>query len=379
MTTLFKQTLFKGKGHWTIEARADGPWRAEDYSASNAWLIISHATTEAGKEVVKASQISGKNIGRANETSDHDQAISEAKARVLKQRDKGYVDTREEAAAPVTNTLGRKRPQLSVKLEDFKGEVDWATAFIQPKLDGNRALNDDILYSRPGNEFVHLGHVSAQIAGTPLASLHLDGELYTHGVPLQTITGFCKKLQDGTLDLVYWVYDSVSDKPFSERYADLEAAFSALPAAPTHIKLTPTFKVSSMEEALRYLEQFEAEDYEGAILRWGNEGYQDDVRSVYSLKIKSFADMEVEICDYEWGTPNRCPEGGEYLNPTLVYKVPGTDRTAKITAPGSHLEKHQTGLNIDEKMGTLLTLKHKGFTKAGVPAIATAKCWHDPI
>lgn len=378
MNILFEKTLYKGNGHWTIKA-------VEGYTGGlgpEDGMLISHATKEGGKETSKFKPTKGKNTGRSNATTAASQAVLEAQARVEKQRDKGYVNTREQAqSGPALNQLGKRKPQLSLdweKVKDLESEVDWSTAYLQPKLDGNRALYDELLYSRPGKELSVLTHFTKALEGTPLAKLHLDGEAYTHGVPLQQITGYCKKLQQGTLELDYWIYDVVSDKPFPERYADLTEAFLASDVPP-HIRLTPTIKVNSYAEAMKLHDKWVKDGFEGSILRWGTEGYQDDTRSKYSIKIKDFADLEVEIIDFRWGTPNAGPEGGQYLNPVLTYRLPGTDITGEASAPGTHAEKHQDGLNIEQRMGKLLTLRHKGFTMGGVPNIATAKCWYDPV
>lgn len=372
MNVLFEKTLFKGKGHWTIKA-------VEGYTGGMGMedgYLISYATKEGGKEVVKFNATKGKNKGRSNATTPGQQAVLEAQSRVEKQIDKGYVETRELAGEPVTNALGKRRPQLSLDLRKFKGEVDWETAYLQPKLDGHRCMHDEFIYSR-GGQAHEVPHIQAALQAQPaLQELLLDGELYIHGVNLQAIGSLITKPRLESAGLEYWIYDLVSDQPFEERYAALQRAFQASPTRDARLKLVPTFKVNSLAEARALHQEFVKQGYEGSILRWGKEGYQDDKRSSYSLKLKDFQDSEFKVVGHSFGLPN-----GDLLNPNWVYEYhPFGDesqplQTAEVLAPGTHHDKHQQGLNPESYYGKMLTLEHMGYTNKGTPNIATAKGW----
>lgn len=384
MQTLYSYRLFKNAGKTTA-------WweiKAVEMETGEAELIISHARSADGAFTPKHTPVKGKNVGKANQTTNGQQAVAEAQARVLKQLDKGYVRTEEEASSPVTNALGKKRPQLSTDVRKLSAKVlagiDWNTAYLQTKLNGNRALDDGILYSRPGNEFVTLGHISKALEGTPLRDLHLDGEVYKHdGTKLQGINSLIKRYQEGTESLQYWMYDTVSDKPFKERYDTLQAAYNATieanPALCSVLVLTATVKVNSMAEALELHEKNIKLGFEGSILRWGEDGYVDNKRVVTSIKLKPFEDHEFKVVDYEWGTPNRDGNNNDLLVPVLVYEIsPGGPR-GKVTAPGDMYEKNEIGVNIDDHMGRLMTITHMGYTLDGIPDIATAKCWYEQL
>lgn len=373
MKVLFEQTLYKGKGHWTIQA-------VEEYTGGlgpQDGFIISYASTESGKVTTKFNATKGKNKGRSNATTAGTQAVLEAQARVEKQRDKGYVDTREEAlSGEVTNQLGKKRPQLSQPSDKFKGEIDWSTAYLQPKLDGHRCMYDEFIYSRGGQPH-NVAHIQAAIDAHPaLKNLHLDGELYIHGLHLNAIGSLISKPREESLRLEYWVYDLVSDAAFEDRFAVVERAFAATEGLDARLKLVKTIKVNSWDEAKQLHAAWVAEGYEGSILRWGEEGYQDDKRSYYSLKLKDFEDLEVKVVGMTLGTPN-----GDLLNPNWVYEFhPFGDtskpvETAEVLAYGTHEEKHQQGLEGSERFGQLMTIEHFGYTIKGTPNIATMKGW----
>lgn len=386
MQVLFERTLYKGNGHWTIQAVVDGPWRAEDYSASGAYLVISHTTkTEGGKVTKKLTEVKGKNIGRSNETTPHQQAVSEAMSRAEKQIGKGYVNDRLDAQTlPVTNKLGKKLPMLATKIEKINvDKVDWDHAFIQPKLDGERALNDEGLYSR-GGVAMPLPHIQMDLdLHKSFEGLHTDGEMYIHGMPLNEIGSLVSKPRQESEQLEYWIYDIVSDKPFEERYADLKNAFAGAAAhLDPRIKLVPTYKVSNIEEAMRYHNLFLEQGFEGSMLRLGTDGYQDGKRSAKLVKIKPFEDAEFEVVGHNWATPNHAPCGKELLNPLFIYKVEHLGKApvfGETLAPGTHEQKHEQGLNPEAKYGKFLTLTFMGWTKNGLPNIATAKCWREMV
>lgn len=372
MQILATKTLFKnhaGKiGYWIIQA----------VGGERPGIKITHAKSLDGSPVEHFAATKAKNIGKKNETTPEQQAMSEMQSKWEKQLDKGYVETQEAANGPVTNALGKKKPMLAQPIDKVKEEdVDWDNAFLQPKFDGNRGLRDGFMYSRSGNEFANLDHLNSAIVGTPLADLHLDGEVYTHGVPLPKITGYIKKLQPGTLELEYWLYDIIDDAPFEERFATLQAAFEASPYNP-RIKLAPTIRVRCWADVEKANAEFIRQGYEGSILRHGLDGYEDDTRSINLVKVKPFEDTEFKVVGCTFGKPNAGKDGQELLNPVFHYEVkPGL--VAKVTAPGSHLEKHEQGVNFEQYLDRMLTIKHMGYSPKGVPVIATAKCWWEPL
>lgn len=372
MQVLAEKTLYKnhsGKiGYWIVQA----------VGGERPGIKIVHAKSLDGSAVEHFAATKAKNIGKKNETTPEQQAVSEMESKWEKQLKKGYVETQEAANDPVTNSLGKKKPMLAVVIDKIdEDDVDWDNAFAQPKFDGNRGLREGFMYSRSGNQFVNLDHLNDPIVGTPLAELHLDGEIYTHGVPLPKITGFIKKLQPGTQELAYHLYDIMDDAPFEDRFAKLKAAFDATPAHPLII-LTPTIRVRSWAEVDAATKTFIKMGYEGGILRHGLDGYEDDTRSPSLVKVKPFVDTEFKVVGCTFGKPNKGPNGTELLNPVFHYEVkPGL--VAKVTAPGTHLEKHEQGVNFESYMDKFMTIKHMGYSPKGVPVIATAKCWWEPL
>lgn len=377
--TLSTKRLFKNQGKttgwWQVDAVATTQTTAE--------LRITFAKSMDGKVTEKIASIKGKNIGRANETTAAEQAIFEAESRWKKQILGGYVEDIADAAAPVTNGLGKKKPQLAEKMQDVNmDEVDWDNAFLQRKFDGHRCLEDDFIYSRGGKAH-DVQHIQDALDAQPaFAEIHLDGELYVHGMTLQAIGSLITKPREESLKLTYCIYDCVSDAPFEDRYAAVEQAFAATENLDVRIQLVETVRVRSMAEAMVLHHKWVAEGYEGSILRWGRVGYRDGKRTKHCVKVKDFTDFEVKVVGWELAE-QQVVKGVTYQVPKFIYEVntPTGIKTAKATAHGDAAEKHAEweALVRGENMGRMLTLAHFGFTPAGIPNIATAKCWYNPL
>ena len=370
MITLYKNHG-KSIGYWTISI------------TDQAELRIAHARTLGGKETVRIHPVEGKNIGRANETTRLEQAELELRSRIKKQLDKGYVDKLVAAELPVTNTLGFPKPVLATVLEKVKPEsIDWKNAYVQPKLNGNRCLyKDGQLYSR-GGKVINLPHIIEEIHAAGMSDLHLDGELYIHGMPLQQLNSRIKKLQDISTELEYHIYDVVDEaNSFHVRYVE-EFDLTACNHFDDHqiqgpLWLVPTVVVKGLDEVLSLEHQYTEAGYEGAILRHGTEGYETDKRSRKLLKVKTYKDAEAEVVGWVERTPNII-EGQEPLkNFVWVCKNPFGDGTFELTAEGSWASVHEQFFTADQQIGRILNFKYFELSEARVPQQPVALGWRD--
>lgn len=351
-----------------------GYWSAQNFGAT---VHIEHAKKIGGRPTQSQYEAKPKNVGRSNETTAEQQAELEIQSRANKQLDKGYVRTQEEAAAPSTNTLGLRKPMLATPLEKVKPEkIDWDNAFVQPKLDGHRALHSEgTLYSRAGKP-QPLKHILDAINEIGAEGLHTDGELYLHGKTLQQISSLVKRDQPGTEELVYHVYDVVdTNQPWVDRFSDLESLAQRFDHP--SIQVVPSFPVSSMEEVLEHHQSFLDQGYEGTMLRHGNEGYHDGKRSQSLLKVKDFKDAEFVVIGVQAGTPS--------VTPDKTYQVPvwlcdcGDGNTFEVTAQGTREEKDAQWANRADFIGKELTVKYHYFSKKGIPQIPIALRWREDI
>lgn len=371
MSVLFSKKLFKAAGWWLVRA-LDGE------------LIIQFATKEGGRVSEKRVPVAGKNIGRANETSPADQAVLEAQSRVSKQLDKGYVENQADAALPITDASGNKKPMKAKKV----GEVeitDWDTVYMQPKLDGHRCTWQNGQLLSGNGKPIDLPHIVEEIHARGLQDLPLDGELYLHGISLQAIGSLVKKPRAESLELSFHIFDlMLPSVQFVERHVALATAMGEQPfqsasgEKPGILRLVSTVKVDSEESALAMHRLYMSQAYEGSMRRWGLVGYQDGKRSPYILKGKDMDDDEYEVIGYKEGTPFAEVVDGRVVRtwhvPVWLLSVgPDTKQTFEALCYGTRAEKDAEWADRDSRVGKMRTIRHFGFTPAGIPDLPVDK------
>ena len=364
MTTLYKNTG-KATQVWTIDAVTGG-------------FTISTARNLDGKVTVKFHPVKPKNVGRSNETSIETQTILEIESRIRKQRDKGYVLSLEEASTPATNMLDLPPPMLAKVYSDESHKVDFSKGvFVQPKLDGHRALyKNGVLYSRGGKE-INLPHIKDFLDNLGLGDMHLDGEIYYHGKTLQEIGSLIKKPRQESECLVYYVYDIISDKGASERVFDRTAMIVKIAEIfeddeDSPVQCLKTFIVTSEEKLLAKHKFHLANGFEGTIIRHGTKPYESGKRSDQLLKLKDFSDDEFEVIDVKNGVS--IVEG---LVLTVFTCLTKDGKEFDVTCHGTAIEKDANFTR--DNIGRMLTVKYFGYTPYGIPNLPVAIGWREDV
>ena len=284
-----------------------------------AWIKVD-AGIEGGKLRKSEPTIvtTGKNLGKASATNVFCQALRDALGIYNKQLKKNVSTDGGPDGGPK-----RLLPMLSQVLKEVPAE----TIYVQRKYNGVRTiatLNHDVveMYSRRGIVYAGFAYIKAELL--PIlqglgarAQFYLDGEIYSHGVPLQDISGYARRgestLPEPKFD--YMIYDCiVADEPamlFSARYAILAGLHYT-----EHCKLVETIKIPCDEgcdpgatKAVldEYYKKFLAEGYEGAMIRT-NSPYQhssNDYHSKYLLKMKPVLDHEFTVAGWETGSKGK--------------------------------------------------------------------------
>ncbi len=280
--------LLRKKDHW---------WKAEidDNIITYTWAKEGGLEQELEVEVED-----GKNIGRANETTPHEQAIIEVRSKINKKIMDGY-NVRSSFGVFVGMDF-KVRTQcpsvmLAKKFEDHEHKLP-KIVIIQPKLDGIRCLANTItgeLFSRKKEPILSAPHVSEAILSM---NLHdslgvewLDGELYNHDLEFQkicSIVRMSKSLHPEYKDIQYHVYDYISDEPESARKVNLSEVDDA-----EFVKIVE-YVTCDKSEIDKAQVKFVKEGYEGTIIRDPRAGYQQK-RSDKLLKLKDFIQEEFKI------------------------------------------------------------------------------------
>jgi len=335
---LYKYTAKGQVQQWTIVAQDDYFWTEEGIQGGTI-------TTS------KPTYCKAKNVGRANATTPIQQALIEAQAKWQKKIDSGYNEK-------LTKEKKFLEPMLAHELSKYEKLLFTVPTFIQPKLDGLRAINENNkLMSRNGKPFV-VPHLYQD-------KWTLDGELYNHAFhdDFNKIVSLCKKqtpdeaeLKEQQEKVQFWCYDLPSHKgKFSDRYEYLKVLALQFGDA---FKLVPTHEVKSWAEINTWHEYFLGLGYEGSMLRLDLGDYENK-RSKQLLKKKDFIDEEFKILGAEEG------EGGRAGTIGFFVIDLGDGKTCKSNVKGDFEYLSEVWKEKDKYIGTKATIKYFNKTPDG--------------
>ena len=296
-----------------------------------------------------------KNIGKSNESTAEQQAISEMESKIAEKLKEDYFTTVEEAQN--TKVI---LPMLAHSYEDHSKKIDWEKEYVysQPKLDGMRALGftgaNAKLVSRTGTPIETMPHIIKILQSFPEGSV-LDGELYAHGKTFQENMKLIKKYRGiESEEVKYHVYDLVSEEPFSKRIQQVSEYTSKFASV---IGVSTTALVSFKQMTKDHAHNI-SQGYEGTMIRWGSQPYKVNGRSENLLKYKDFKDMTLKVIDVipseqrpEWGQP--------------VFELNGKRFSSGMRY--SHDERKDWLLNKQNYIGKTAELRFFEFTDDGLP------------
>lgn len=349
---------------WRKNSLGLGTWKIW---ANGNLISYAHSSTEGGAEIIHHDIAMVNQSGRTLD----EQVQLEIASRISRQLDKGYKRTREEALLGSTNQLGLFNPMLALPIDKVQLPSQ-LSGYVQRKYDGHRCLitrqgGELIAYSRKGKIIDTIGHVLTEVDRWLPEGATLDGELYVHGMKLQQIASIVKREQDGNALLNYHWYDVVLPAKFDDRLHLMRRW--AVQLTDERISMVDTYPVTSVQQVYEYFKQFQAEGYEGAMLRMSVRGYEDAKRSNQLLKVKSRLDGEVTVLGVK-------PSKDGWAICQVI-----TDWGARfdISAPGSVTEKTEVLQHAQNYIGKRLTIEYADLTKERVPFHAVAIRWREDI
>lgn len=341
--------------------------RVEEDSYGKVNIIIESGYV-GGKIQSKSKIIAkGKNIGKANETTPFEQAVSQIESSWNTKRYENY----EPDQMDPDNYIPRLMlPQLAKGMG--KGKIVYP-CFIQPKLNGICNLSEPPLvppkfspsrdlilhHSRGGHLFNTLDHLDKWIHKlNPPAPLH--GELYVHGWSLQKIGSYTKKIKPDQHLLEYWLYDIAQIGPtFEERIGWLNNEILNL-GEHCPIKFTPTEIVNNYTEAKVFHDKCVQDGFEGAMLKNKNGMYMFQYNSNDIEKVKDYEDDEFEIVGGKEGT-------GTDVG-CIIYRCTTEGGLEFDARPRGTVERRQEMfINLPNDIGKMLTVRFAELSDSGVP------------
>lgn len=354
-------------------------------SVDGAVITVSHGKV-GGKITSKPSKPkTGKNIGKANETTPEQQALKEAKALWIKKHDTDlYRESIEEA-----RLVGDCKPMLAKNAKDGLPDFPF---YVQPKLDGVRALvfREDSskpmkMMSREANEYPLLELIDKELELIQRSFPHLgrvDGEAYKHGLDLNEIVSLIKNTDREERDeLIYCIFDvPVKGVKMSTRVNMLDDLYVfACKNNLQNIKVIPCELVNNEEEFRAKFEEYVAGGYEGIMCRTVDGLYTYNHRSSALWKYKEMQDREyvctgVEECEpfYDVATKTSYRQG------TLLFKSDkGECREFGARFDGSYTRREDCILHPEKYIGKSITVQFQTYTAYGSPQFPVAKIVRD--
>jgi DNA ligase-1 len=304
--------------------------------ATQQWEIIVEGNTFHVKEGLvggkltenKPTIVAGKNTGKANETSDEEQAYKEAKSKWDKKIETGY----HEDINDINDESAYVEPMLAQKYVDRKDEVVFPI-YGSNKIDGHRGILSKVgLYTRNGKKYTSCNHIEELLK--PLFKAHplwiIDGELYTHNYPFEKISSLIRKTKPTAEDLEeskkviqYYIFDTIVDDKsagFKDRFELMKKEILRLIGKNKSIVFVENTELNSHDEIDNAHDKSVQIGFEGLMIRIINSPYENK-RSKNLLKYKKFFDEEYEIVDILEGKGNRGNMAGSLMVKSKDGKV----------------------------------------------------------
>ena len=248
-----------------------------------------------------------KNVGRANATTAHEQALFKANSLWKLKKDELYNEDYPDESKNVERDYSEYiRPMLAQKFEENKDRVKYPVA-VSPKLDGIRALiymnakGEIKMMSRLGNEIFNFEGIKneAKLIINGNRSIILDGELYSHDIGFNVISGAVRSKDKSNEDKIkFYMFDLIDlkcQKQYEERIDDMVSIGDRNNFK--FISFVLYVIADNLQDILDAHTKFVLDGYEGVMIRNLDGLYSLGKRSNNLLKYKVFEDSEFKIID----------------------------------------------------------------------------------
>lgn len=337
----------------------------------------------------------GKNIGKKNETTDHEQALFDAYGMWTKKQDQGYKiyekntdESHESQDSQMVNENTEKSdsnksnksnksndsnvllPMLANKYSDKKHKLSVPFA-VSPKLDGIRVIchvnkkKELVLLSRLGKEFSFLDNIrnSLRLLMRNYPNVMIDGELYSHDLAFNVISGVVrakktKSKYDDQIEL--WIFDLIDmtdQKTKMMGYGGrmkllkkIEEEYNCKGGQP-NLKFVYYETCENHEDIVNYHSKYITDGFEGIMCRNFLGPYLFKNRSSDLLKYKAFEDAEFKIIGAKTG---KSTESG-----AIVFECESKGGEFDVRPRGSIEKRRQMYKDKNKYIGKLLTVRYQ--------------------
>ena len=347
-------------------------WAISVQSRDDYFIIVRRYGYIGFKETESVVEIKkGKNIGKKNETTPFEQAVSQATSLWDKQKEQGFLENKDDLDYGI-----KFLPMLA---HDYtKRGKDIKTPFyVQPKLDGVRmSINKGEIISRTGKPYVGFEHIKKAVKKLKLPdTIHLDGELFTFDLDFETLCSVCRKskvIDERQEMMKFFIFDFFDtarpDMTFEDRYAEISKMSSKFDE---NIVLVNSTKWDDFEKIDDYHNIIVKNGFEGIMLRNKDGKYKPNHRSIDLQKYKTFQDSEYEIVG--------CSEAVGNDKGTVIFSClePKSGTTFSVRPKGSREQRKEWFDNFEKYKGKMLTVKYQNLSADGIPRFPVGRSIRD--
>lgn len=326
----------------------------------NPVVEIEHGYEDGKKQVNRKTIDTGKNIGKTNETTPWQQAMSEVRSAWRKKQDKNYFIR----PCKSSETL---LPMLAHEYGSRKHNIVYP-CYSQPKLNGVRCfarMTEDeriVFTSRGGKGFSRLHHIDAALREFMHPGDIFDGELYTHGFLFENIVSAVKAGKEenpDTVNIQFHIYDLPSHPgDFQDRIEKLYSRVPRYDESP--IRLVSTKEISSEEELYIMHDNYVMDDYEGTMIRNKIGLYLFGHRSENLQKLKDMMDKEFEIVGGNEGI-------GKAKGQCTFVCITTSGQEFGVRCVGSTTLREEQWRNLPVYISQFVKVKFQNYSMEGIP------------
>jgi DNA ligase 1 len=252
-----------------------------------------------------------------------------------------------------TNSLpGQDKPKL-ILANVYRENVELSEYFVSEKYDGVRGFWDGAkLMSRSGNFFSPPAFFTKNFP-----NFALDGELWMGRGRFEEISGIVRssRSKEKWRQVKFMVFDLPDSKRvFEKRCGELERVVESIDNP--YLFMVRQEEIATREELANRLKNVEARGGEGLILHKKDSIYNGK-RSDDLLKVKSHADMEGKVLAHIKNKNGLTGSLLVELENGIRFKIGSGFKTKDKLSP--------------PRIGSIVTFKHYGFNKNGVPKFAS--------
>lgn len=267
--------------------------------ANGAEILVETGQVGTESPVFHETICEPKNVGKSNESTAEEQAVTEARAKHVKKIKSGYV----------LDESGETDVRLPMKVKVYQDQVKNVEfpCYESPKLNGvNFTVRFDGINfeasSRGGEPYTIPAHQVDNIIEimTTYGLSELNGEQYIHGMHLQDIQAAVTKANEDTSRLVFSIFDipSMRQKPYSDRVVILNDIADTFECSHVVI-VTIRDHVNSHEEIRKLFELDISNGFEGSVIRNAKGLYVHNQRSSDVFKYKEAQDAEFKVIGHK--------------------------------------------------------------------------------